>query len=70
MIGADGYRINPTTVEAAQTMVTPENAGQLQQFLASCNWLGTWFHTRIRPVSRTIAGLAERSFKGADQKIG
>ena len=38
-IDEHGHSINPATVEAAQSMVAPTDAGQLQQFLASCNWV-------------------------------
>ena len=39
IIDEEGLKINPATVEAAQSMVPPSNAAQLQQFLASCNWV-------------------------------
>ena len=39
VIDEEGLKINPATVEAARSMLPPNNAAQLQQFLASCYWV-------------------------------
>ena len=51
VIDKNGTSINPATVEAAQSIVPPENAAQLQQFLASCNWIRNFIPEYAQAIS-------------------